>query len=416
VRARGVLRDADFRKLWAGMTVSKLGTSVASLAAPLIAVQVLDASAFEVSLLFAAVWVPWLVIGLPAGAWIDRLARKPVMLLSDVASAAVAISVPVAAGLGHLTMVHLLLAALLLGTGAMFFQIAWTAYLPAMFDQEDLVGANSVLQGTESAAQVAGPAIGGVLISAVTAVAGMIVDAVSFLVSAVALWRIRRSERRPAVTAEPATITRDIAEGAGWLIRDRFLRNLTIHGAVCNLVLTAYGALVVVFLVREVGVGTTGVGLLLAVSSLGGVAAATAAPRLVRRFGSARTMVTCKLFAGVASLLIPMTRPGPGLVLFVAGTAGVAAGVVAGNVIAGSFRQAYCPPGMLGRIVTSMQFVNLGAIPIGAVLGGATAGLIGTRSAIGVMTAAYAMAGLILLLGPFRGRRDLPAAEVALAG
>ena len=173
--------------------------------------------------------------------------------------------------------------------------------------------------------------------------------------------------------------------------------------------------MVVVFLVREVGVGTTGVGLLLAVSSLGGVAAATAVPRLVRRYGSARTMVTCKVFAGVASLLIPMTRPGPGLILFVAGTAGVAAGVVAGNVVAGSFRQAYCPPGMLGRIVTSMQFVNLGAIPIGAVLGGATASLVGTRSAIWVMTIAYAVAGLILLLGPLRGRRDLPTAEMALA-
>jgi predicted MFS family arabinose efflux permease len=191
--------------------------------------------------------------------------------------------------------------------------------------------------------------------------------------------------------------------------REPFLRALTIHGAIGNLTLTGYGAIVIVFLIRDVGVGTGTVGLLLAASGLGGVAAATATPFLVRRFGAARTMIRCKIGAGVASLLIPLTRPGWGLTAFFAGTALVAALVVIGNVVSGSFRQSFTPPDLLGRVVTSMQFVNYGTIPIGALLGGTIATAIGTRGAVAIMTIGYACSGLILVFGPWRNRRDLPA-------
>jgi MFS family permease len=408
-RRWGVLHDGDFRKLWAGMTVSRLGSSVASVTTPLIAVQVLDASAFTVSLLTAAAWLPWLLIGLPAGAWIDRVARRPVMLLSDVVSAVLVISVPIAAWAGSLTMAHLLAVTLLLGAATVFFSVAWAAYLPAMFSKKDLVGANSALQSTESAAQVAGPAAGGLLIAAVSAVAGLVVDAATFLISAFALWRIKRAERRPAPAAR-AGLRREIAEGARWLLHDRFMLNQSLYGAAANLWLTGINAISVVFLVREVGVGTTTVGLLFAAVSLGGVGAATLTPRLTRSLGGARALVVCKTFGGVASLLIPFTRPGPGLLIFVAGMLGVAAGAIAGNVVSASFRQAYCPPGMFGRVLTCMQFVNYGSIPIGAVLGGALAGPLGTRGAIAVLAAGYAASGLILILGPLRGRRELPVA------
>nr|BFE69014.1 hypothetical protein GCM10020092_023150 [Actinoplanes digitatis] len=286
--------------------------------------QVLDAGAFGVSLLTAAAWLPWLLIGLPAGAWIDRVARRPVMLISDLIAAALVISVPVAAWLGRLTMAHLLAVALLLGVATVFFTVAWTAYLPAMFDADDLVEANSALQGTESAAQVAGPAAGGLLIAAVSAVAGLVVDALSFLFSAFMLWRIRRAERRPAV-AGGGSIWREIAAGVRWLLRDRFLRNLTAYGAAANLWLTGMNAITVVFLVREVGVSTAGVGMLLAAVALGGVGAAAVTPRLVSGLGGARALVACKVFGGVASLLVPLTRPGPGLCVFVAGMLGIAA-------------------------------------------------------------------------------------------
>jgi MFS family permease len=407
VSARGVLRDAAFRRLWAGMAVSKLGTSVASIATPLIAVQVLDASALTVSLLTAAAWLPWLLIGLPAGAWIDRVAKRPVMLACDGLSALLIASVPLAAWLYHLTVGHLLVVAMLVGAASVFFQVAWTAYLPAMFAKDDLVGANSVLQGSESAVQIAGPALGGALVAAVTAVAGLIVDALTFVVSAISLLLIRRPERRPAPLPR-RSIGREIAEGARWLAREPLLRSLTLHGAAGNVALTGYGAIIVVFLVRDIGVSTATVGLLLATSGVGGVAAATATSVLVRRFGSARTMVWCKVGAGVASLLIPLAGAGWGLLTFALGYGLVAAGVVVGNVLGSSFRQSYVPAVLLGRVVTSMQFVNLGAIPLGAVLGGLAATAVGTRGAIWIMTIGYTLAGLILLLGPWRGRRDLP--------
>jgi MFS family permease len=402
-----ILQDSAFRRLWAGMTISKFGSSIASVATPLIAVQILDASAFLVSLLTAAAWLPWLIVGLPAGAWIDRVARRPVMLISDLVSAAVVISVPVAAWLGWLTIGQLLVVALLLGAASVFFSVAWTAYLPAMFDKEHLVTANSVLQGTESGAQVAGPALGGALVAAVSAVAGLVADALSFLISAAFLWRIRRPERRPEVTASHR-IGRDITTGIRWLARDRYLRNLAIHGATANLMLSGMNALLIVFLVREVKLSTATVGLLLATTALGGVGAAAAAPVLARRFGPAPTIIGCKTFAGAASVLVPLTTPGFGLTAFIAGMVGVGFGVVAGNVLAGSFRQAYCPAELLGRIVTGMQFVNLGAIPVGAVLAGAAATAFGVRAAITIMTLGYAVSGLILLLGPLRGRRELP--------
>ncbi|MGX6603023.1 MFS transporter [Micromonosporaceae bacterium Da 78-11] len=404
----GVLRDRDFRRLWAAMSVSKLGSSVAGLATPLIAVQVLHASAFTVSLLTAAAWLPWLLIGLPAGAWVDRVAKRPVMLICDALCALLVLSIPVTAWLWHLSIVHLLAVALLVGTATVFFQVAYTGYLPAMFESDHLVGANAVLQGSESAVQIAGPAIGGALVAAVSSVAALVVDAFSFVVSFVSLLLIRRPERPVAVAPQRRSIGRDIVEGARWLLREPYLRTIMVHGAVSNLALTGYGAIIVYFLVRDVGVSAGTVGLLLAGSGLGGVAAATATPWLIRRFGSARALVVTKVCAGLSALLIPLTTAGAGLLLFFLGNTLVGAFVVAGNVIGGSFRQAYVPTALLGRVMTSMQFVNLGAIPVGAVLGGTLATLLGTRTAILALTATYALGGLILIFSPFRGRRDLP--------
>ncbi|WP_436527353.1 MFS transporter [Actinoplanes sp. HUAS TT8] len=404
-----LLADNDFRKLWGGLTVSRLGSAVASVVTPLIAVQVLDADALTVSLLTAAAWLPWLLIGLPAGAWVDRVAKRPVMLACDVVSALLVTSVPLTAWAGRLTIVHLLIVALFTGVAAVFFEVAYTGYLPAMFGPDQLIQANALANGSSSAAQIAGPALGGLLAATAGAVTGLVIDAASFAVSFLGLVAIRRPEK-PVARAARDGIAREIRAGLRWLGRDRYLRNLMTHGAVSNLALNGYGAIIVVFLVRDVGVSTGTVGLLLSASGLGGVAAASAVPFLVRRFGAARALRAVKAAAGFSSLLIPLTGPGAGLTAFATGTALIAAFVVAGNVIAGSFRQAYVPAELLGRVLTAMQFVNFGTIPLGAVLGGVLATAYGNRVSILIMTVTYALAGLIILLGPFRGRRDLPAA------
>ncbi len=403
----GLLSDRTFGLIWLGTASSRLGSSVASVATPLVALEVLDASAFTISLLMAAAWIPWLLIGLPAGAWVDRRAKRPVMIASDVVAAIAVLSVPLAAWWDVLTVAQLLTVAVVIGTATVFFQTAWTSYLPAVLDQRQLVPANAFLYGSESAAQVAGPGIAGLLAGLVGAVAGLVLQAGTFLVSAVCLFRVRRPERRTPSTEQP-DLRREIVEGARFVASDRYLRNLVSHGALSNMWLTGYQALLVVFLIREVGLNAATVGLMLTLTSLGGVVGATIAPALSRRLGTARTLVLCKAGAGPCALLIPLTGPGVRMGLFVIGSALVVTGVVAGNVVSGSFRQTYCPPHLLSRVTTSMQFVNLGTIPLGAVAAGALASLAGVRTSLWVMTAGFAVSGLVLVLGPLRGRRDLP--------
>ncbi len=401
-----LLRVRDVRMLCAGETVTALGTAVSSIAMPLVALEVLDAGVFAVTLLTAAAWLPWLVLGLPAGAWVDRLPKRPVLLVADAVSALLLLSVPLAAALDVLTMSQLLAVNLGLGTASVFFRTAWTAYVPAVVPAGGLVPANALLHGGESAAQVAGPGLGGLLVAAVGAVGALVADASSFVLSALCLLRVRAVEA--VVELRPRDLRREVAEGLHLVLGDRVLRNLVVHGAIANLPLVGYSALSVAFLVREADQGPAAVGLLLAGGALGGVTGAALSARVIRALGSARALLVLKGGAGPCSLLLPLADSGWRLGLFALGTALVGAGVVAGNVISTTFRQTYVPPELLGRVMSTMQFANLGTIPFGAVLAGVLAEALGTRGAIALLTGAYALSGLILALGPLRGRRDLP--------
>ncbi|MEP7020025.1 MAG: MFS transporter [Pseudonocardiales bacterium] len=405
-RRGGLLRDRDFRLLWIGETTSSLGSSVTSVALPLVALTLLHAGVIAVSMLSAAAWLPWLVIGLPAGAWVDRMQRRAVLIVCDLASLLLFASVPFAAWAGVLTMTQLLVVALLSGVAKVFFSTAYRAYLPALVHGDDLVEGNSRLQGSESAAQVAGPGLGGLLAQAFGAANGLIADAVSFLVSVLCLRGIET--REPRVEVPRRALRQEIAEGMRFVARDRLLRVFMIFGGAANLMLTGYGAITVVFLVRGVGLSSSAAGLLIATGSTGGVLGALFAPRLARRIGSARALLVCKVGTTPFGLLIPLTGQGWRLSFFVVGAMGMVAGVVAGNVISGGFMQAYCPPRLMGRITTSMQVVNFGAIPVGAVLGGLLADAAGFRPALWILFGSFVLASLILLAAPIRGDRDLP--------
>ncbi len=410
-RQRGLLGDHDFRLLWIGETTSSLGSSVTSVALPLVALTVLHSGVLAVSLLSAAAWLPWLLIGLPAGAWVDRMPRRPVMMACDAFSLALFASVPVAAWLGVLTMAQLLAVALLTGVAKVFFSTAYRAYLPSLIDEDRLVEGNSKLLGSESAAQVAGPGVGGLLAQAFGAANGLIADAVSFAVSALCLRGIRA--REPRVERTRRSLRTEIAEGMRFVARDRLLRVFMVFGGAANLVLTGYNAIVVVFLVRGVGLSPGTAGVLIAAGSTGGVLGALLAPKLARSIGSARALLLCKVGTTPFGLLIPLTGPGWRLGFFVVGAVGMVGGVVAGNVISGGFMQAYCPTGLIGRITTSMQVVNFGAIPVGAVLGGVLADAVGFHGALWILFGSFVLASLILLAAPIRHDRDLPTRHTA---
>jgi predicted MFS family arabinose efflux permease len=405
-------RHRDFRLLWFGETTGKFGTAVGNVAMPLIAVATLHAGTFEVSALNAAAWLPWLLIGLPAGAWVDRLRRRPVMMAADIASLTLFGCVPVAAWYGALGIWQLMAVALLGGVAAVFFQTAYTAYLPTLLAPPDRPEGNARLQGGASAAQLAGLGSGGLIAQAAGAVNGQLANAATFAVSLVCLARIRHREPPTERTRRArGALAAEIGEGLRLVARDRWLRPLTLFAAASNIALTGYQAIQVVFLVRVVGLPGAAVGGLIAAASAGGVVGALITGRVSRRLGEARAMIFCELVIPLAALLIPMTTRGAGVVLYVVGGFSVSCGVVASNVIKSGFLQRYCPPDLLGRLTASSAFVNYGAVPLGALLGGSLGAALGVRTAMWITTAGVPLAAMILCFSPLRGRRDLPTTQ-----
>jgi MFS family permease len=401
-----LLAFRDFRLLWIGETTSSFGSSISNVALPLVALTVLHAGVFAISVLTAAAWLPWLIVGLPAGAWVDRLPRRRVMMTADLVSLAVFASVPVAAAVGWLTITQLIVVALLAGTTTVFFATAYRAFLPALLGGDDLLEGNAKLQGSEQVTHVAGPGAAGLIAQATSAVGGVIVDAASFAVSAVCLSRIRLDEPRPA--ASRRHLRREIAEGLAVVAGDPLLRMNAVYGCLSNLVLTGYQAVLVFYLVGVVGLSPGLAGIVLALTSLGGVLGALVARRVAARVGTARAVLFCKVGLAPFGLLIPLADRGPGLAQFLLGNIVVIDGIVAGNVIWSGWVQAYYPADLLGRISTSVQVLNYGAIPASAVIAGLVAGQLGVRPTLWIMLTGLVLSSCVLLLGPLPKLRDLP--------
>ncbi|MEZ0065632.1 MFS family permease [Streptacidiphilus sp. MAP12-20] len=401
-------RHRDFRLLWTGEVAGQFGSSVTGVAMPLIALTVLHADAFQVSLITAAGWLPWLLIGLPAGAWVDWLPHRPVMAAAQAVALLVVLSVPLAAWAGALSIAQLLGVALLRGVAQVFFQTAYTAYLPVLLETPDRAEGNAKLQGSASAAQIAGLGSGGALTQILGATGGMLVNAATFVLSLACLGGIRHREAGSGTTKQRRALREEIGEGLRLVAGDRWLRSFTIFGASSNLALTGYQSILVVFLVQRAGVGATAVGMLIAAASLGGVLGAFASRRLAARIGTARAMLFFELGLPVFALLIPLASPGAGVWLYLVGGFCVSLGIVAGNIIKAGFQQRYCPPELLGRLSASSAVLNFGTIPLGAVLAGTLAGALGLQTAMWITTAGVPLAALLLLASPLPRYRDLP--------
>ena len=289
--------NRGFTLLWLGEGVSLLGTATTSVLLPLLAVVTLDAGPGWMGALAAATWLPWLVVGLPAGAWVDRLPAQRVMIVADLAAAAALLSVPATFAVGRLSLLQLLAVALLVGTATVFFRAAYPVFLTAVVPAAQLENANARLYGTESAMQVVGPGLGGLLAQLVSAAAGLVLDAVSFLVSAACLARIR--PRTPHPPRKPVeSLGRQIRAGIDFLRHDRYLPWYVALGSVSNFGLIGYSAILVLHLVRDLGLSPTGVGVLLALGSAGGLVGAAIAPYASRRLGSGRATTYADTRAG----------------------------------------------------------------------------------------------------------------------
>lgn len=331
------------------------------------------------------------------------------MLACDAVSAVLLLSVPVASWFGVLTVAQLVGVALLAGASSVLFSTAYVAYLPSLIARDDLGEGNTKLQGSRSATRVAGPGMAGLLAQFLGAVVGLLADAITFVVSAVCLLAIRtREPAAPARERQPTRLRTEISEGLRLSYSDRYLRVFAIYGAAGNLALTGWQTLEVLFLVRIVHTSVATVGILLAVIGIGGVVGALCAGTIARRLGTARAVIVCAVGTTPFGLLTPLAGPGPRLMLFAAGGVIVGAGIAAGNVMARSFLQTYCPTQMIGRLTASARTLAYGAIPIGALLAGELGTLLGIRTAFWIMTSLLVAAGSILLAGPMRRDRQLP--------
>ncbi|MEV0396255.1 MFS transporter [Polymorphospora rubra] len=403
-------RHRDFRLLFGAEVTGKFGAAFTGVAMPLAAVAVMDASTFQVSLLSAAIWLPWLLLGLPAGAWVDRLTRRPIMLWSVAACLVLYLSIGVAAWLDLFVFGWLLTVSLLVGAAAVFFQVAYTAYLPSLLAPDDLVEGNAKLHGSASAAQILGQGGGGFLIQLVGPVNGLLANAGTFAVSLLCLFGIRHREP-PRIRQKPprGAFAREVRDGLLLAARDPWFRAYALYGAFANLCLMGYQSILVVFLVNDVHQGSGTVGTLIAIANAGGVAGALMARRISSRLGTARATLVFAMVFTLPVMLVPLASPGWGVILYPIGGLCASAGVVAVNVLKAGFQQRYCPPELLGRLSASSFYLNYGVLPVGALLGGALGTALGVRPAMWLLVAGVPLSGLVLLLSPMRHHRDLPA-------
>ncbi|MGW2826540.1 MFS transporter [Streptomyces sp. NPDC001443] len=403
-------RNRAFLLLWGGQTVSEMGSQITVLALPLVAVVLLEASALQVGLLAAAQTSAYLLVALPAGAVVDRVAKRRLMIWCDAALFLVIGSVPLTHAIGALTLAQLYAVALVSSVLSVFFAVAYQAYLPAVLEHHQLLDGNGKLAASRSVAQVAGPGTGAGLVTLVGAAGAMAADAVSFAVSASALTAIRTPEPRPprAGTGPRTTLRSQIRDGLRHVVRDPILRNSVAFTGTANFFVIIVETLGPVFLIRTLHLRPGLVGLLLALGAVGGVAGGVAAPHLARKFGSARISWISMTVLSLPGLLIPMAGSGWWVLLFGFGWISWTFSSTVSSISLTSYRQAVCPPEMLGRVSAAARWFTWGTLPLGGLAGGALATFLGVRTTLWIAVVGGCCAGLWLFFSPLRSLRDIP--------
>lgn len=401
----------DFTAFWSAQTVSQVGTQVTALALPLVAILLLDANAFEVGLLTTFEYLPFLLIGLPAGVWVDRLARRPIMWRTDLGRAALLLTVPIAHYADVLTIAQLCAVALLVGMQTVLFDIAYQSYLPTVVVRDRLVAGNGALEASRSTSQVLGAGGAGALIGLVGPAGALFVDVGSFVVSALFLGRIRAAEAPPDRGERGlATLRTEIAEGLRYVRRHRLIGPITVCTGISNLSGGLAAAVLLLFFTRVLDLSPGLIGLAFAVGGLGAIVGAVVASRLAERFGAGRTLIGCLLVYLVGGVLYVVTPASIALPLVIVATFCEGFGAVSYNVIQVSMRQAITPDRLLGRMNATVRFVVFGVLPIGSLVGGTLGVLIGLRPTLAVVAVISATSLLPILLSDVRRLRVAPSA------
>jgi MFS family permease len=411
-----VWRHRDFAKLWSAATVSVLGSQITLIAVPFIALTMLGASAFQVSLLAAVEMLPFLLFTLPAGAWLDRIRKRPVLIAADIGRGLALLAIPIAYLMGALALWQLFAVAFVTGTLTAFFDVADQSYLPAILDREDLVDGNARLQISYSAGQIGGPTLGGNLIALMAAPIAIVGDALSFFASALLLGTIRRHEPIPVrptgVDGRPPSLRADIVTGLHYVWRNPYLRPIAGCTATSNLFGAALFAVWPVLIWQELKLPPAFYGTVMGVASVGFLVGAGLSSTLPRRFGFGQTIVLAAAVSPPAFLLMtftPASLPWAAVTLF-AGWFIAGFSQVIYNVAQISLRQGITPLDMQSRMNATMRFLVWGTIPIGSVLGGMLATIMPIRAAVVVAALSSFLSFLWILFSPIRSLQEMPSA------
>ena len=404
-------------KLWAGQTISALGSVVTRTAIPLVALLVLGAGPFEMALLVVAASLATLLVGLFAGAWVDRLPRRPVLIVTDLLRAVLLLSIPVAFVAGALRIEQLYVVVFLESCLASFFDAAYPAYVPSLIGIDNVVEGNGKLATSSSLAEIGGPGLGGGLVQLVGGPLAMLVDAVSFLVSAISVGLIRRPEPpRPARPAE-TRIRHEIVEGLRLVASHPILIPLTLRSVIAHVAGSFYGVLYTIYLIDDLHLSPFMLGIVVSAGGVGALVGSLFASRAIARLGIGPALIWAAAGASLVGVLTPLAG-GPvaiaALMLFIPQLVGDGLQTIEG-VAELSLIQGVIPDRILGRVNATLEVFSHGiAYPLGALLAAALAGSIGVRGGIFVGWAGMALSILLLVRSPLprvRGVADVPAFE-----
>lgn len=441
---RGALwQNGDFLRFWAGETISLFGSQVTVLALPLTAVLALNATPGEMGVLSAARFLPFLLLTLPVGVWVDRVRRRPLLIWANLGRGLLLGLVPLVAWLGGLRMIHLYVVGFLLGSMTVLFDMAYGAFLPALVTREHLLEGNSKMMTSASAAEVGGPGLGGILVQAFGAPLALLVDAASFFVSAFNLMAIRAPETAVAAVAgetaggageaagaagtpgaeagaaqsRPLSMWRQIVGGLRLTFGNPYLRAIAGEAATYNLFSTMVETLLALYAVRELGMSPGLLGVVLAVGSIGALIGSVLAGWAVNRLGIGPAVAAAMVLASTAPLGIPAASGSTLAVSIVLAAALFVGGIGLGasNVHVGSLRQTMTPDHLLGRVNASYRFFIYAGIPLGALLSGWLGELLGLRTALWIGAGALVFAPLWVLASPILRLRSLSGTAAQLA-
>ncbi len=408
-RLNGLWRHPDFLRFWAAQTISSIGSQLTTVALPLLAALVLDATPGQMGVLAAVGLAPFPLVGLFAGAWVDRLRRRPILIAADIGRAVALAVIPIAYLLDTLPIELLWAVAFLTGAQSVFFDVAYVAFLPALVPRDRLLDGNAKLQVSASAGQVLGPGLAGALVGWLTAPFAILVDAGSYLVSALLIRRIQTSEP----VAAPSTGThlwREIGEGVRIVRGQVTLRAIAACSATTSLFGFAFLAIYVLYMTRDLHLRATGVGLVFALGGVGALIGAALAGPLTRRVGLGPAMIGGQLLFGLFGLLVPLAVlvPHHALPLIAAAEFCQWLALLVYDVNAISLRQALAPRRLQGRVTATMRVLITGVQPIGALAGGWLGGQIGLAQTLVVGELGMFISVLWLLASPLRHLRTLP--------